>query len=109
MHFDLPTLLAARSLLTAISGALLIFVCLRSTDARSALWWGWPSLSVSVGPGISAPLQDLSDSAPRIAVATCLNIAASMFWAAAHRSNRPTVPPVLFLAGPLLWLGSLAI
>jgi len=109
MHLDLPTLLAADSFVTAMSGALLVFVWLRSHDAPSALWWGLANLMVSLGTGIFAARQELSDIGWRMAVATSLNIAAVMFWAAAHRSHRPSVPPVLLLAGPLLWIGSLAI
>ena len=109
MHFDLPTLLAADSFVTAMSGALLVFVWLRSHDAPSALWWGLANLMVSLGTGIFAARQELSDIGWRIAVATSLNMASVMFWAAAHRSHRPSVPPVLLLAGPLLWVASLAI
>jgi diguanylate cyclase (GGDEF)-like protein len=109
MHFDLPTLLAADSFVTALSGLLLVFVCLRSADAPSALWWGLANLLVSLGTGIFAFKQELSDLGLRVAVATSLTTASSMFWAAAYRSNQPAVPPALFLAGPLLWFGSLAI
>jgi diguanylate cyclase (GGDEF)-like protein len=109
MHLDLPTLLAADSFVTATSGALLVFIWLRGHDAPSALWWGLANLMVSLGTGIFAFKQELADIGWRIAVATSLNLAAAMFWAAAYRSHRPSVPPVLVLAGPLLWIGSLAI
>lgn len=109
MHLDLPTLLAADSFVTATSGALLVFIWLRGRDAPSALWWGLANLMVSLGTGIFAFRQELADIGWRIAVATSLNLAAAMFWAAAYRSHRPSVPPVLVLAGPLLWIGSLAI
>jgi diguanylate cyclase (GGDEF)-like protein len=109
MHLDLPTLLAADSFVTATSGALLVFIWLRGRDAPSALWWGLANLMVSLGTGIFAFRQELADIGWRVAVATSLNLAAAMFWAAAYRSHRPSVPPVLVLAGPLLWIGSLAI
>src|SRR5579863_2850040 len=105
MHLDLPTLLAADSFVTATSGVLLLFVWLRSRDAPSALWWGLANLSVSLGTGIFALRQELSDFGWRMAVATAINLASAMFWAAAYRTYRPSVPPVLFLAGPLLWIG----
>jgi diguanylate cyclase (GGDEF)-like protein len=109
MHLDLPTLLIADSFVTATSGLVLVFVALRSRDAPSALWWGLANLMVSAGCGIFAIKQGLSDAGSRIVVATCLNLASSMFWAAARRSRHPHVPPLLFLAGPLLWLVSLVI
>ena len=109
MHLDLPTLLIADSFVTATSGVVLIFVALRSRDAPSALWWGLANLMVSVGCGIFAARQELADIAWRIVVATCLNLASAMFWAAAHRSRHANVPLVPFLAGPLLWLATLAV
>src|SRR5258707_14353357 len=99
MHLDLPTLLAADSFVTATSGVLLLFVWLRSGNAPSAFWWGLANLMVSVGTGIFATRQELSDIGWRMAVATALNVASVMFWAAAHRSHRPRIPPVLLLAG----------
>src|SRR6202011_2103572 len=107
MHLDLPTLLAADSFVTATSGALLVFIWLRGHDAPSALWWGLANLMVSLGTGIFAFKQELADIGGRMAGATSLNLPAAMFWAAAYRSHRPSVPPVLVLAGPLLWIGSL--
>ena len=109
MHLDLPTLLAADSFVTATSGGLLVFVWLWHRDAPSALWWGLANLFVSFGTGIFAFRQELSDIGWRVTVATSLNFASAMFWAAAHRSRCPNVPPGLLLAGPLLWIGSLAI
>ena len=109
MQFDLPTLLTTDSFVTATSGVMLLFVWLRSSNAPSSFWWGLANLMVSLGTGIFAAKQGLTDAWSRIEVATCLNVAASMYWAAAYRSHRPDVPPVLFLAGPLLWVGSLAI
>ncbi len=109
MHLDLPTLLVADSFVTAIAAALLVFVWWYRRDAPSALWWGLANGLVSLGTAIFAVRQELSDLGWRVAVATALNVAASLFWAAAHRTRRPDVPKVVLFAGPLLWLASLAV
>src|SRR5690348_4168583 len=100
MNFDLPTLLAADSFVTATTGTLLVIVWLVTRNAPSALWWGLANLAVSVATAILMFKHGVPDAPSRIAVATCLNTAAAMFWAAAHRSHHSGVPPLLLVAGP---------
>ena len=110
MHFDLPTLLAADSFVTAMSGAILILIALQSRDARGILWWGLGNMCVAAGTGIFAIKGGLPDLGWRIAVATFINLAGGCYWTAARSCRRRDVPNWLgILAGPVLWLSGLAI
>jgi diguanylate cyclase (GGDEF)-like protein len=109
MHFDLPTLLAADSFVTAMTAVLLLAVAWQSRDAPAALWWGWACVFVAASTGILAAKQGLPDLATRVSVATLVNIAAGLFWGAARRTHQASIPVTIVLAGAVLWLSALAI
>lgn len=109
MHFDLPTLLAANSFVTAMSGAILVLVWLQNRDAPAALWWGLANFSVAVAAGVYAFKGGLPDLGSRIAVATCVTVAGGFYWAAARSCHKARPDAWGMLAGPAFWLASLAL
>jgi diguanylate cyclase (GGDEF)-like protein len=109
MHFDLPTLLAADSFVTAVVGVLLLAAAWRGHDAPAAAWWSWACIFVAAATFILALRRGLPDLASRATVATLINIAAAMFWGAAWRCHHDRVPVTLVLAGSVLWVAALVV
>jgi len=109
MNFDLPTLLAANSFVTAMSGMILVLIFLQNRDAPGVLWWGLANLLVAVATGIYATEAGLANLALRATVATVVSGAGAFYWTAARSCHKapPHIPGIL--AGPVLWAAALAL
>lgn len=109
MYLDLPTLLVADSFVTAMAGGLLLVAGWQNRAGRMALWWGCACLLVATSTGILAARQGLPDLVTRASVGTLINGASALYWAAARRTHKASVPPAGLFAGATLWIALLAL
>jgi diguanylate cyclase (GGDEF)-like protein len=107
MNFDLPTLMAAGSFVTAMSSLLILFAWFAwfvDREASGMLWWFGGGLCVSLGIALLIATT-LSSSAGIVLPAiggTFLAIGFALIWSAARLLNNRRVIPLLILAGPAI-------
>ena len=109
MHFDLPTLLAADSFVTATVGVLLLMAAWQNRGPSAAVWWSWACICVATATSFLAFGPGLSDLASRMIVATLINTAGGLYLAAVWRAHHDRVPATVVVAGPVLWLLALVV
>jgi GGDEF domain-containing protein len=104
MQLDVQTLSAVTVFVTALLGALLVFVGLQNRDVRAPMVWGAAYIVGAVG----LALLTTHGSAPdwiSINIANALVLLGSaLTWAGARMFDARPVRPGLVLAAPALWL-----
>ncbi len=109
MQIDLPTLLAADAFVTATVGLLLLVAGWQSRGLNAAVWWSCACISVAAATSFLAFRRGLPDLPSRMIVATLINLAGGLYWAAARRSHHQKVPAAGVVVGAAVWLSALAI
>ncbi len=107
MHMDMPTLMAAGSFVSAVSGVFLIFAAMQTRDSRAMLWWASANLTLAA----AIPLLATANlSLPSVLVAiTLLNISPALVWASARACNGRKVDAGVVGSGAGIWLAAFMI
>jgi diguanylate cyclase (GGDEF)-like protein len=104
MQFDIPTLMAAGTLATAVAGLLTGVAWLADREAKVLLWWA--AAYVLLAAGIAGLLVGGADRGAPTAIASVavLAISPTLIWAGARVfGNRPPIIPAMAI-GPLAYV-----
>ena len=104
MHMDLPTLMAAGSFVSAVSGVFLVFAAMQTKDSEGMLWWAGGNLTLAAAIPLVAT-SNLSPGLPSVLVAiTLLNLSPALIWASARACNGHRVDLGVVGSGAAIWL-----
>ncbi len=102
MNMDLPTLMAAGSFVSAISGVFLIFAAMQTKDSEGMLWWAGANLTLAAAiPLVATPHINLTSV---LVAVTLLNISPALVWASARACNGHKVDIGVVGSGAGVWL-----
>src|SRR5882672_7045903 len=84
MNFDIPTLMAAGALVTAIAGALVAMAWIADREAKALPWWALAYLLVAFGIGGLLVSESHPDSTITVLASFILTLSPAFIWTGAR-------------------------
>jgi diguanylate cyclase (GGDEF)-like protein len=104
MNLDVNTLFLVTIYVEAILGLLLLFAWLQNTQIRAVAWWGCAHLMRAGSVVLFGMYGSVSDVISIDIANALLFLAYAVTWMGARVFDGRKLRPILFVAGPALWL-----
>jgi diguanylate cyclase (GGDEF)-like protein len=106
MEFDLPTLMAAGSLVSAFAGLFVFYSWMQDRAATGLRWWAIASLAHAIGIGVLLSGQSDHRLSLVVSGSLILTVAPALFLAAGRLLNGRRIPWLALPAGALFTLAT---